>query len=130
MAANKGIQLDIDCDDSLIWFFDPDMVGIAISNILGNSIRYSKTEVLVTVKTDDGRLVLQIDDDGDGYPENMLNEPESFVKRINYCTGSTGLGLFFSATVAQHHERSGKQGEICLQNKKLLDGGCFQIYLP
>ncbi len=130
VASINGINLNVDCDDSLIWFFDPDMIGIAINNILGNSIRYTKSCILVTVKISDGRLLIQVDDDGDGYPENMVQDPESFIKRINYSTGSTGLGLFFSATVAHYHKRFGRQGDIMLENGKLLNGGCFQIYLP
>lgn len=130
VAANNGMKINIDCDDSLIWFFDPDMIGITINNILGNSIRYSKSCIQVTIKVVEGRLRIQIDDDGDGYPENMIQDPENFIKRINYSTGSTGLGLFFSATVAHYHKRSGRQGDIKLQNGKLLSGGCFQIYLP
>ena len=130
LAASKGIQLDIECDDSLIWFFDPDMVSIAINNIIGNSIRYTETQVLVSVKTLEGLLVIQIDDDGSGYPQNMLTEPENFIKRVDYSTGSTGLGLFFAATIANQHQRQGQQGKIQLQNGHLLPGGSFQIFLP
>ena len=130
LALNSGVNLELECDDSLIWFFDPDMVGIAINNVLGNSIRYTESQVLVTVKVEDGRLVIQIDDDGRGYPENMLIDPENFIKRISYSTGSTGLGLFFSATIARNHERSGKRGEIILDNGGLLSGGRFQLSLP
>jgi len=108
LAENNGIQLEVDCDDSIIWFFDQDMVGIAIKNILGNSIRYTGKQVIVSVKVVEGHLVIQIDDDGPGYPENMIENPDQFIKKVNYSTGSTGLGLFFSATI----------------------GGSFQITLP
>jgi signal transduction histidine kinase len=130
LAANNGVQLAIDCDDATVWFFDPDMVSIVLNNIIGNSIRYAKKQVLISVKIEDGRLLIQVDDDGEGYPESMLQDPESFSKKVNSSTGSTGLGLFFSNTVAYYHKRCGKQGEIKLGNGHLLRGGCFQMYLP
>ncbi|MCP4078516.1 MAG: HAMP domain-containing histidine kinase [Gammaproteobacteria bacterium] len=130
LAENNGIQLEVDCDDSIIWFFDQDMVGIAIKNILGNSIRYTGKQVIVSVKVVEGHLVIQIDDDGPGYPENMIENPDQFIKKVNYSTGSTGLGLFFSATIAHNHHRSDRQGSIHLSNDGLLNGGSFQITLP
>ena len=130
MAKNKGIQIELDCEDSLVWFFDPNMVGIAINNILGNSIRYSKNKVLVSVIMENGFNIIQIDDDGEGYPESMLDDPEILINRVNKNTGSTNLGLFYSAIIAGEHERLGKKGSIKLKNKVLLQGGCFQFILP
>ena len=130
LAATKSVKLMIDCDDSLIWFFDPDMVGIAINNIIGNCFRYSHSQILVTVGITEGRLLIQVDDDGKGYPESMLQNPDDFITRVNHSSGSTGLGLFFSSTIARYHKRSGNQGCIRLKNDGLLKGGCFRLFLP
>lgn len=130
MARNKDIQINLDCDESLIWFFDSNLVGIAINNILGNCIRYAQNQVLVTVKKVDGFNIIQIDDDGDGYPESMLDDAQSNIKGVNSSSGSTNLGLFFSTIIAQEHQRMGKQGRIQLDNAQLSSGGCFQFILP
>ncbi len=130
MASNNGIRLETDCDDELIWFFDPDLVGIAINNILGNSIRYSSELVRISVKTQDKLLLIQIDDDGAGYPQKLLDEVENFSTGVNAQTGSTGLGLYFAATIANCHQRQDRQGRIQLQNEAGLSGGSFQLYLP
>lgn len=130
LAASKGISLDMDCEDSLIWFFDPDLMGIAINNIVGNSIRYTHSRVLVSAKTMQDSLIVQIDDDGAGYPESMLTEAENFTTGINSNTGSTGLGLFFAGTIAGEHKRMHKQGGIQLENGRLLSGSSFRIVLP
>ncbi len=130
MASNNGIRLDTDCDDELIWFFDPDLVSIAINNILGNSIRYSSELVRISVKILDRQLLIQIDDDGSGYPQKLLDEVEDFSTGVNAQTGSTGLGLYFAATIAGCHQRQDRQGRIQLQNAVGLDGGSFQLYLP
>lgn len=130
LANNKGIRLEMECDDSLIWFFDPDMVGIAIKNIIGNCIRYTQSQVLVSARPVKGRLLIRIDDDGPGYPENMLEDPEQMMNRVNFNTGSTGLGLYFAATIAQRHQRQDRQGNIRLENDSRLGGGSFQVILP
>ena len=130
VAASNGIQIDIDCDDALIWFFDPDLVGIAVNNVIGNSIRYSKSRLGVEVSVFEQQLKITINDDGEGYPDIMLQDPEHFMHNANYSTGSTGLGLFFSATVARYHQRNGRQGRIELSNDSSLGGGRFTIYLP
>ncbi len=134
LAENSQIKLEIDCDDFLVWNFDPDMVSIAINNIIGNSIRYTKTQVKISVKTIQSeqlsRLVIEVSDDGNGYPDIMLIEPENFIKTINQSTGSTGLGLFFSATIAAMHTKNGETGQIVLDNENCWRGGRFQLILP
>jgi signal transduction histidine kinase len=130
LAASKGIQLNMQCDDSILWFFDPDMVAIALNNIIGNCLRYTSTEVQVTASVNDGLLCISIDDNGPGYPQSMLQEIGQFENQINFNTGSTGLGLYFAACIAQRHQRKDRQGHIRLKNHDTSSGGSFQIYLP
>lgn len=130
MAQNSGIRLSCDCDDELIWFVDPNLMSIVLTNIISNSIRYSKSQVLISVSLNDGMLQLDIDDDGRGYPESMMLAPEDYVRRVDYATGSTGLGLYFAAMIAEKHQRQGRQGSIQLLNNNKLGGGCFRILLP
>ncbi len=130
IAAQNEVQIDIDCDESLVWFFDPNLAGIAINNILGNSIRYTKSRILISVSIQDDFLLMRIDDDGRGYPENMLQNPGDFSQDINIITGSTGLGLLFSSAIAKYHQKNDRAGKIDLANNGLLSGGCFKLFLP
>lgn len=130
LAASKGLKLELQCDDSIMWFFDPDMVAIALNNIIGNCLRYTATQVQVTASLKKGYLCIDIDDDGPGYPQNMLQEIDRFENRVNFNTGSTGLGLYFAASIAQRHKRKDRQGRIQLKNHGTSGGGNFQICLP
>jgi nitrogen-specific signal transduction histidine kinase len=56
----------------------------------------------------DKLLTLTVNDDDNGYPEEMLHDPKNFVKRVSHRTGSTGLGLFFSSVIASEHTRGEK----------------------
>ena len=84
----------------------------------------------ISVKTQEKQLLIQIDDDGSGYPQKLLDEVEQFSSGVNAQTGSTGLGLYFAATIANCHQRQDRRGRIQLQNEAGLKGGSFQLYLP
>ncbi len=131
VAEQSGIRLEYDCDEELLGFFDPDLIGIAINNILGNSIRYSRGRVLLAARPGQaGGIEFTVADDGDGYPEDMIDRPGEYARRIDSSSGSTGLGLFFSDTVARLHRRNGGQGHIELGNGEPLGGGRFRLSLP
>lgn len=130
LATNKSLNLNIDCEDTLVWFFDPDLVSVVINNIIGNCLRYTETQVLVSAKIENGLLLIQIDDDGQGYPENMLLESSQYRQKVDFSKGNTGLGLYFSAVIANEHQRQNKQGSIHLKNNNRLCGSSFQIKLP
>jgi len=130
LAKSKGIQLDYQCDDELIWFLDANLMRIVLNNILSNSIRYSKSKIIISADIIDQQLCLQIDDDGDGYPDTMIDASKYIQHNIDSSSGSTGLGLYFAYEIAKQHQQHGVLGSIVLKNKQKMDGGCFQIFLP
>ena len=130
LAESRRIAIDIDCDDQLMGFFDANLVGIAIANIVGNSIRYARARIRVSARPEAGGLLLRIEDDGDGYPEAMLDEVAAFGHGVDIGSGSTGLGLFFAHTLAGVHRRGERSGEIRIANGGGLPGGCFEMRLP
>jgi K+-sensing histidine kinase KdpD len=111
-------------------FFDRDLIGSVVANIIINAIRYARHALLISAHKEAGQLVLTINDDGPGYPEQMLERQSDFVQGINQNSGSTGLGLYFAARIAERHERSGVRGHIELANGGKLGGAKFVIYLP
>ncbi len=125
----KNINCEICVDESLDAFFDANLLAIVIENILGNAIRYSKSKIVINCKNDD-HLVIQINDDGAGYPEKMIDLEGGYMLGINQSTGSTGLGLFFAEQIASMHENKSDIGYIVLKNGGDLDGGLFEIHIP
>ena len=111
-------------------FFDRELIGSVVSNILNNAIRYAGHALLITVSEEDDQLVLSVNDDGPGYPLQMLERQSDYVQGINPSSGSTGLGLYFAARIAALHERDGLQGRIEIGNGGPLGGGVFRLYLP
>ncbi len=114
----------------LLGFFDQELVGSVVANIITNSIRYARSTLLVRAWQEPEQLVLSICDDGEGYPAAMLDQQSDYVLGLNHSTGSTGLGLYFAGRIAALHERNGLRGHIEISNGGPLGGGEFRIYLP
>jgi hypothetical protein len=49
---------------------------------------------------------------------------------IDLASGNTGLGLFFTDTIAKLHVQGGKHGFITTDNDSQLGGARFKLYLP
>lgn len=130
LAKSKNISLNIDCDDELVWFMDNNLMRIVLNNIVSNSIRYSHSQVLIKASLKQQQLLLEIEDDGQGYPQAMIEATKHIKQEIDVDTGSTGLGLYFASIIADSHQKQDKKGTIVLLNKQTLTGGCFQIFIP
>jgi K+-sensing histidine kinase KdpD len=114
----------------LMGFFDQELLGSVVANVIANSIRYARSALLISAREEGGQLLLSINDDGVGYPTAMLDQQADYVLGLNQSSGSTGLGLYFAARIAELHERNGVRGRIELRNGGPLGGGEFRIYLP
>lgn len=126
----RQIELKVDCDPQLIGYFDRDLVSGILNNTLTNASRYTKDTVQLSAYETNAGLVLEVADNGRGYPNSMLDAPGDILKGIDFSTGSTSLGLYFAAQVAELHQQQGKKGYIELANDSVLGGGAFRIYLP
>ncbi|MBI5057548.1 MAG: HAMP domain-containing histidine kinase [Nitrospirae bacterium] len=126
----KGIEVSAVCDDDLSWFFDQGLISGVINNVLNNAFRYAKARIKIRAAEKDGWLVLSIEDDGRGYPSEMLGTGGQANRRVSFKTGSTGLGLYFASIIAMMHKNKGKEGFISLTNGGEYGGGCFTITLP
>ncbi len=89
---------------------DPDEVRAAVSNLIDNAVKYSGTEVKVTVETStlDGKFAsVRVIDRGPGIPKTELKQ---IFKRFYRAPGplaarvkGTGLGLYIVRSVAKRH---------------------------
>ncbi len=126
----KKIELVVDCDEFLMGYFDGDLVSGVLNNILVNCARYSKEKLkLSALQTPEG-LCISIEDDGPGYPEDMLNASTFAEHRTNFANGRPHLGLIFANKVALMHKNKSRQGYMSLSNESSLGGGCFKLFLP
>ncbi len=130
LLSPKGISIEYACDEALTGYFDREMISGVVNNVINNAYRYSKDKILLTAKQEQDYLVISVQDNGRGYPESMRTNVQSAQTGVNFQTGSTGLGLYFSSLVAGIHKNKDKTGFITCNNKGIDEGGCFSIYLP
>jgi two-component system, OmpR family, sensor histidine kinase SenX3 len=127
----KGISVEVDCAPSCDWYFDHDLMTGVLLNALNNACHYTHDKIRIAAQVQDGRLVLRIEDNGSGYPAHMLEQGGVGAERgVNFFSGSTGLGFYFSAQVAHMHQNNGRVGTLSIDNGGAYGGGCFVVTLP
>jgi len=125
-----GITLEIDCDADLRWYFDHELVVGVVAHALNNASHYTKDRLRLAAKEENGELVIRVEDNGTGYPNHVLEAGDAVNKGVNFASGSTGLGLYFSSMVAKLHQNRGRAGTMQLENGGAFGGGCFILRLP
>lgn len=127
---SRNVELEVASDPDLYWFFDEDLIAGVIGNAFTNAVRYTRDRVRLSARVSDGSLEIRIEDNGRGYSAEMLEQGREPLRPVDFETGSTGLGLYFSAVVARMHRNRGRSGEIHLENGGETCGGCFLLRLP
>lgn len=131
LLDSKGITMELECQEDIVWFFDRDLLSGVVNNVLNNAYKYAGDRIKVSAGVDNSALVVRIEDNGKGYPASQtassITGPDRYV---NFNSGSTGLGLYFAALVAAMHKNNNREGSIVVSNGGTLGGGCFTITLP
>lgn len=130
LLALSNIQLLTECDDDLFCYCDSALIANALCTLVNNAQRYCKNTVLLTVTQEDDYIVFCIEDDGNGYPESLISSDYRQLPQVDIANGNTGLGLFFTETIANLHIKDDKQGFITTDNNSQLGGARFKLYLP
>lgn len=129
LFTTHNITVHIECDEDLAWHYDDDLLGSVIHTVLVNGVRYAKDNIHISVTMENDFLVIDIADDGRGFPSNMI-DAASLDSEAHRDGNSTQLGLFFAAKIAALHQQSEREGSIQLFNGGALGGGVFRIRLP
>lgn len=124
--ARLSVTLDIAADVPAVWFFDRDLLDMALMNAVQNSLRHARSAIRLMLALENGALALGVDDDSAGYPDAVL----SAVAAGAPCPAAgpgTGLGLRFARLIAQCHDHAGRTGTLSVRN----DGGAvFRLLIP
>lgn len=127
--ANQ-ITVENQIDEDYNWFFDYNLISGLLNDIFVNMLRYTDSQLRISSAIEDQKLVLTLEDNGEGYPPTMLNGgPDSSV-HFDINSGRTGLGLHFAELIAHAHTHNDQQGAILIDNDSALGGGRFRLVLP
>lgn len=129
LIDDHGIEIGVEAGEGPYGFFDREMVRGILINGVHNALHYAKGKIRLSASMDDGYLCFRVEDDSDGYPAEILASGGARAK-LDLGGGGTGLGLYFSATVAALHRNRGKTGFTRLANGGIYGGAVFSLYLP
>ncbi len=117
-ASGEPIRIHVNADGGpAYWYFDQRLVRLAMDAALHNALRFARSQISLSLRQEDGFLVLVIDDDGPG------------LGAADHSLHSTGLGTELCLRVAQAHHLGQRFGRIHLFNS--AGGGArFEFWLP
>ncbi len=102
----------------------------ALSNLVDNAVKYSSTggRVLVRLQAENGRAVLEVEDEGPGIAREHLDRIFERFYRVDRARsrelGGTGLGLAIVKNVARRHG-----GGVEVESERGR-GSTFRLWLP
>ena len=111
LALNKNVEIEAFHNSDIITLpADPDLLELAILNLLENAVKYSKTFAMISIKIEDlsDQVVLSISDKGMGIPREELDYIFDRFYTVNKAhsrrLGGAGLGLSIVKTIIEKHE--------------------------
>ena len=103
----------VSCDDTRL--------RRAVTNILSNGLRYARSELRLTCRTDKRHVTIRIQDDGNGIAEEDI--PHIFDRFYMGKSGKSGIGLALTKEIVHLH-----RGTIRAYNGET--GAVFEISIP
>ena len=99
---DKGFDIEINIDEFARCRVDYDDLMEVFGNLLNNACRFCESKVVVTATQDVDFLVVDIDDDGLGFPDNNPSQLLTRGMRADSKTEGQGIGLAVSAEIVKN----------------------------
>lgn len=125
---DSRINLTAYLPDKLIYRCDAHFMARVFQNLIGNALKYTACNVIVSLKTEQHKVFFIIEDDGCGIAlnqrENVFKPFTRLDKSRDKKTGGFGLGLAIVSKIISWH-----QGECWVEHAS-LGGAKFVVSLP
>jgi two-component system sensor histidine kinase KdpD len=128
LLDGRPLHIQIQEDISPV-YADPDMMGLALRQLLGNAVKYSppETAIMVSASQAGDTVTIQVHDQGPGIPSGEIESIfERFYrgKQAQESVAGTGMGLSIARDIVSAH-----QGRLWVKNAP--EGGAqFSFTLP
>ncbi len=133
-TSNKEFIFNFDQDSNSKKITKSIEIVYGLRNFIGNANKYSKKKIYINLKSDNKFTQIVIEDDGDGYSNDILSKiGEPYLKSSNNDKSKSGLGLgifigktlleknFASILCRNSETRSGAEVIIRWENKDLFN---------
>ena len=125
-SSEKNIKLNIDKDINKIDIKrNPELV-YGLRNFIGNAVKFSNQNILISIISDNINLYILIEDDGPGFPEDIIKAlGEPYIKsrsKLSKDNKGLGLGTFLGKTLLER-----QSAIISFENGSSLNGAKVKI---
>ena len=121
-------NIEVSLPEAMPFFsLDFGLMEQVLLNLIHNAINYSpkNTEIRITADCVDDHLMIWVEDEGPGFPDDQIDKVfDRFYRLNNPRTGGTGLGLSIVKGFVEAHN-----GKVLLQNRN-GGGALFTIDIP
>tara|TARA_B110001450_G_scaffold76283_1_gene72583 strand:+ start:3372 stop:4652 length:1281 start_codon:yes stop_codon:yes gene_type:complete len=119
--TKKNFTLKYDKTSNLLKINKSLEIVYGLRNFIGNANKFARNEIFITVKSNDIFTEIVIEDDGEGYPSDVLNKiGEPYIKSYKSSIKSKsglGLGIFIGKTLLEKN-----YANILCRNSKTKSG--------
>ena len=132
--SNKKFIINLEQNSNSFQIRKSVEIVYGIRNFVGNANKFAKKKIYISLKSDSENSEITIEDDGEGYPKDILNKiGEPYIKSLRYKDNSKsglGLGKFIGKTLLEKNRakllcrnsktRGGAEVNIRWNNKDLI----------
>lgn len=120
-----GNKVSFEIPDGVMAKIDPERFEQVFTNLATNAARYATgTEVKVSLIQETSRLIIEVEDKGQGIPEDQLEKIFDRFEQGGKNAGGFGLGLYICREIVEAHG-----GSITAATNQ-FGGATFRIVLP
>lgn len=101
VAADRNIAWTVDIPSALSFAGDETDLIELVGNIADNAAKWARSSVSIRAVEADGKLTLNVADDGPGLPPGWELQPPVRGRRLDETRGGTGLGLSIVAKIVE-----------------------------
>ena len=121
---DEPIKVTTNIQSGLNFYGDENDLLEILGNLLDNAFRYAKQEVRVTASWHEQQLLLQIEDDGQGFSEQQATQIFKRGERLDQQGLGQGIGLSVVFDIVNSY-----QGQITA-GRSSMGGACFTLVFP
>ena len=132
--SNKKFIINLEQNSNSFQIRKSIEIVYGIRNFVGNANKFAKKKIYISLKSDSENSEITIEDDGEGYPKDILNKiGEPYIKSLRTNDNSKsglGLGIFIGKTLLEKNRakllcrnsktRGGAEVNIRWNNKDLI----------
>ena len=125
-SSEKNISLNTDKDTNKIDIKKNPELVYGLRNFIGNAVKFANKNILLSIISDNINLYILIEDDGPGFPEDIMQAlGEPYIKsrsKLYKNNAGLGLGTFLGKTLLER-----QSAVINFENKSSLSGAKVKI---